>query len=132
MRGIELFINFSNHPSDNWSNEQKRKAIEMAKQIVDVSFPDVSPEDSEEQVEKMAGQYVEQILRMKPDVVMCQGEFTLCYCVIQHLINQGIKVVAAVSRRETIERKVGDKTEKKSVFKFVGFREYRNNEKINK
>lgn len=119
-----MFINFSNHPSDGWSMEQKKNAIEMGKAIFDISFPNVEPEFTEKQIYNLAKEYAKKICDMKPDAVMCQGELTLCYSVITLLKQNGIKVVAATTKRESQEIKKGDCVQKVSVFKFSGFREY--------
>lgn len=119
-----MFINFSNHPSEGWAMEQKKNAIEMGEKIVDISFPNVKPEFTEKQIYDLAQEYAKRICDMKPDVVMCQGEITLCYSIITLLKQNGIKVVAATTKRETQEIKKGDCVQKISLFKFFGFREY--------
>lgn len=119
-----MFINFSNHSSDRWPKEQREKAKEMGEEIVDIAFPNVKPEFTTQDIQNIAQQYVEKICRMKPDVVMCQGEVTLCYCAVTLLKRKGIKVVAATTIRESREIKKGDSIKKIAMFKFSGFREY--------
>lgn len=115
-----LFINFSNHPSANWLEEQYKAASQYG-QIVDIPFPSVSPQWTSEQVIELAKEYAEKIISMQPDIVMCQGEFTLSYHVIALLKENGIKVVAACSERHVTEDEAGKKIVE---FCFEQFREY--------
>lgn len=118
-----MFLNFSNHPSHLWGQEQK-EAAEQFEQIEDLPFPQVGANWSSEEVCKLAESYADQILKKHPDCVLCQGEFCLSWHVIELLKKAGITVVAACSERIT-EEVYGEKgTEKKSVFRFVQFREY--------
>ena len=117
------FVNFTNHPSANWS-EKQRAAAEKYGSVVDVSFPQVDPALTEEDVKQMAGDCVDRILDENPAIVQCQGEFTLCYSVVTELKKRGIPVVAACSRR--LVEEVGGKGEDTKVVRFVfeGFRSY--------
>lgn len=118
-----MFLNFSNHPSANWGAEQLAAARQYG-EVVDLAFPAVASEASTEQVHEQADCYVAQILQMKPDCVLCQGEFCLSYCVIDRLKKAGVKVVAACSNRETQEITEDGATRKVSYFVFRQFREY--------
>ena len=119
-----MFVNFSNHCSELWSNRQLTEARKYG-EIIDYPFPMVDPNDSEENIKEMANRISEEIGAMKPDIVMCQGEFTLCYNVVKLLKDRGIKVVAASSERKAMEEVLVDETVNKiSVFEFVKFREY--------
>ena len=118
-----MFVNFSNHPSNAWGELQMKAAMEYGT-VKDVAFPSVNPYANKEEIHKMCEQYVKQIMELKPECVLCQGEFCVAYGVIMGLKKLGIKVVAACSERKAVERKVGDKIEKVSCFEFVQFREY--------
>lgn len=119
-----MFINFSNHVSDNWSKEQLSAANEYG-ELVDVSFPNVTPDATEDEIVKIGDEYVERIMSFSPDVVMCQGEFTLNHYVVNKLMKNGISCVAACTERISIEEKQLDGTViKKSEFRFAGFRKY--------
>lgn len=118
-----MFVNLSNHSSNNWSNRQ----LEMAKkygEIIDVSFPVIDPNMTKQKVYDLALSYLDKILALKPDCVMCQGEFCFTYEMINLLKEKNIRVVAACSERKTIEKIIDNKCEKVSVFEFVQFREY--------
>ena len=127
-----MFINFTNHPSGRWSGEQYNAAARVHGKIVDLPFPNVPTEADPGRISEMAE---ENIARMEslfrnlddgmPAAVLCQGEFTLAYAVIHRLLRKGITVVSAVSDRNVREIQVGDETRKEVVFRFVGFREYR-------
>lgn len=121
-----IFLNFSNHPSCNWSNEQMNAAREMivSGQIMDIAFPQVSGATDEEEVHRIAISSVEMICSYCPTVVMCQGEFGLTYQIVTLLKEKGIKTVYSCSERRTIETRTNTGTEKLSVFCFVRFREY--------
>jgi hypothetical protein len=108
----------------NWSEKQKNAAMQYG-EIRDVPFPNVSPQADEEEVTEIAEKLVENILVLKPDCVMCQGEFTLTVKTVELLKKQGIKAVASCSERAVVETILEDgATEKKSVFEFVKFRQY--------
>lgn len=114
-----MFINFSNHPSGEWSREQLSEARKYG-EIVDITFPPVPAEADEKFVAETAARYVRYISGFTPECVMCQGEFTLAYAVITGLNKLGIKTVAASSSRNVFEQD----GKKISVFTFERFREY--------
>ena len=119
-----MFINFSNHPSSLWS-EKQREAAKQYGEIVDLKFPSVNPDDSKDDLIRLAETCTEQILKFKPQCVMCQGEMGLVYHVVRKLKEEGIRVVAACSHRmveETIDE--NNNSVKSSKFVFVQFREY--------
>lgn len=119
-----MFINCSNHKSKFWDDDQI-KAAEKWGEIKDYLFPIVPPKATEEEVDALANKVVEELMSMKPDAVMCQGEFTLTFAVATKLKENGIEVVSACSERQTIERQLEDgSTEKRAKFHFVKFRKY--------
>ncbi len=122
----KVFINCSNHPSSEWSDEQKNAAGRDGKvEIVDILFPEVDPHWGQKKIKSKAEEVCKKIYGYNIDRVMCQGEFTLSYQIIRELKGNGINVVAACSRRETKEcRKEDGTTEKKTVFRFEKFRKY--------
>ena len=115
-----MFVNFSNHPSDLWTEEQTAAAHQFG-EIADLPFPAVPADMDEEGILAMATEQYARISELKPDVVMCQGEFTLCYAIVQRLKRKGIRVVAACSERMTIDK--GNNI-RESVFVFARFRDY--------
>ncbi len=121
-----VFINFSNHPSDNWDAAQLNAARQLGS-IIDIPFPAVKPDATETEIKDLADEVVQDILRLIPGsgTVMVQGEFSLSISVINRLKPLGIKTVCACTDRVvTGETDENGGTVKKSVFKFKGFREY--------
>lgn len=117
------FVNYSNHPSSFWSQKQLETA-QCYGDVIDMPFPDISPDLSEEDIEKLAGEEVKGILSQNPSCVLCQGEFTFTYRIISQLKANHVKVVAACSERKAIEKVENGKTIKMAEFEFRGFREY--------
>lgn len=118
------FVNFSNHRSEYWNETQKKAAKEWGN-IIDVPFPKVDAEASEDEIARLAEKSVQEIMKHTPNAVMCQGEFTLTYAVIQRLKERNVQVVSACSERETTEEYFNDGTSlKHSEFHFVRFRRY--------
>ena len=118
-----VFVNFSNHPSYRWSPVQIREA-EVYGDIIDLMFPAVPPDSSEKEILNQAEASVEKILALNPSVVLCQGEFTLVFAVVNRLIQNGIRVVAACSERDVSEENTDDGIKKTVYFDFVRFRDY--------
>lgn len=119
-----MFINLSNHPALLWSDEQKKAAYKYGK-IKDIDFPNILPECTEQDIVELARKYSENIIAMNPKCVMCQGEFSFVYRVVNNLKKAGIKAVAACSERNVTDIKNGDGTSSKiTTFIFVKFREY--------
>ena len=119
-----MFINFSNHDSSNWSETQIYAAMQWGN-ITDVRFPNVPAEATEEDIQRLSCQCVNQICAFQPEAVMCQGEFTLAFAVVTMLKKKGITVVSACSERKAVESFLEDGSCKKSsIFEFVKFRKY--------
>lgn len=114
------FINFTNHPSEFWDQTQIEESLKYG-DIIDLPFPNVDPAATENEVLQLGQEMVEKIVSYKPSCVLAQGEFSLCFYVINQLLKQNIKVVTACSERNTVE-KDGLKISK---FAFVKYREYR-------
>lgn len=121
---MSYFINCSNHCSENWSQKQKNSALQYG-EIIDIPFPNVDPESTPQQIDLMAIQLVDRILKAEPNIVMLQGESTLTYKAVCYLKEKNIPVLSACSRRNTIESIQEDGSAIKTVsFSFIGFRSY--------
>lgn len=120
------FVNFSNHPSVHWAEEQTKAALNLGTVIVDVPFPQVPADIDEHALDSLISESVDCILKKNPAVVLCQGEFTLSYGVIQKLLALDIPVVAACSNRVVQEIYTNNGSEKRVKYQFVRFRNYRN------
>ena len=124
-----MFINYTNHPSANWGEKQTRQASEYGK-IVDIHFPAISPEMSRDEIYELACRECERILCIleheRNSAVLCQGEFSFTYLMVNFLQSKKIKVFTAVSERKVKELSEGDISRKEVEFCFQGFREYDN------
>ncbi len=106
--------------------EDQYSAASKYGEVADVAFPMVSPWATPEEVGELADQCCAKIMALEPSVVMAQGEFTLCFAVIERLKEKGIPCVAACSERVVTEKMNPDgTTSKESTFTFRQFREYR-------
>lgn len=117
------FINLTNHPSENWEENQTLAASTYG-EIVDWPFPMVQPAASKEDILQIA----ERVHRAVTDVygrniaaVHIMGEFTLCYTLVMLFKNDNVKCLASTTERVAIVNPDGSKN---STFKFVQFREY--------
>jgi|SRR5690606_2271899 len=114
-----MFLNFSNHDSSNWGDKQ----LEVAQRhgdLIDWTFPSISPEDTYDNVLELAEDYASKILELKPEVVHIMGEMTFTFILINLLKSSGIRCVASTTNRIVEENKEG----KVSKFEFVQFRPY--------
>jgi hypothetical protein len=124
-----MFLNISNHKSASWSKEQLAAARELGGgEIIDIAFPAVPSTATTKDVVQMAADLVNDVYvegKQQPITAMVQGEMTLTLAIVSILREIGVVVVAACSDRCTEEVvKEDGTTEKRSVFKFVQFREY--------
>lgn len=120
-----MLINFTNHPSANWSDKQITAAKEYG-EVFDIPFPKVEPHSDEDYIEKLADDCVTQILAYKPTAVLCQGEMTLAFAVAEILITEYDMIVIAACSERIVTETIGatGKTIKNAEFRFVRFREY--------
>ena len=116
-----MFINLTNHPSSGWGKEQLEAALKFG-EVVDLSFPNIEPSFTFEEIQDLADSVVAGILKFgeKP-VVHVMGEMTFTYAVVFRLKALGIKCVASTTERNTVITPDGEKV---SLFKFVQFRYY--------
>lgn len=118
-----FFVNISNHPSDQWGEEQK-KAASFYGTIVDYAFPNISPSQTAEEIGNLAYTIYLDIMNTYRDcniTIHLMGEFTMTYALLNRFVDAGIKCVASTTER--IIKEFGD-GRKESVFNFVQFREY--------
>lgn len=120
-----MFINCTNHKADNWGDKQIEAAGQWG-EIIDYPFPQVSPYINEAEIKELADKVIKDILSKKPDVVLCQGEYSLTFAIVNRLKNLGVKVVTACSERKTKEELMQNGIIKReSYYEFVRFREYK-------
>lgn len=119
-----MLINLTNHPSEQWSEKQKRAAQVLFGGVVDYPFPDVDPEAETEEVWELAGRIVEDVLGRwsgQRITVLVQGEFTLTVALVYMFERAGVECVCATARRQ-VEDLGGGRTLRR--FEFCGFRRY--------
>lgn len=121
-----MLINLSNHPSNQWSENQLKAAQRKFGNVIDIPFPHISPKANSKQVMVKAQKYFKRVLRIlksskdKSNAVHLMGELTFVFHLTQMLKKKNIKVIAS-----TTDRIVEEKDDKKIViFNFVRFREY--------
>ncbi len=117
-----IFLNLSNHPSEQWSDKQLAAAREYG-DIEDMEFPDIPPGATGEELMNFAEKTAEEILQKAENAditVHVMGEMTFTYRLVSLLKAEGITCVASTTER-IVEEKDGLKT---SEFRFIKFREY--------
>ena len=85
-----MFLNISNHPSSAWNAKQLEAARQYG-EIVDLHFPNVSPSATKEEVQALAKAVLLQALNLKPACVMCAGEYTLTYALVNGFKENNIR-----------------------------------------
>lgn len=119
-----MFLNFTNHPIAQWSEEQLSAARQYG-EIREMLFPIVPPEWDINRVCSLADELFESVYALQPDAVLCQGEMTLTYQLVKRMCAAGIPVLCACNLRDTKEELLSDgSTQKLSRFVFCGFRYY--------
>lgn len=117
-----VLINLTNHSSVNWGDVQMQ-AAESYGEVIDIPFPNISPDASQTYIDQLTEEFVNQIIKQSAffEITMhIMGEMTFTYQVVSRLKAFGIKCVAS-----TTERIVTEEDGKKiSEFRFVRFREY--------
>lgn len=119
----KLFINCTNHEKKNWSEEQLQ-AAEVYGEVVDFPFPKVKADADEWSISEMGERVFREIMKKKPAAVLCQGEFSLAFYLVQRFLKEGVTVLAACSEREVREEMQDGRYIKHAEFHFVRFRRY--------
>lgn len=124
----KVFINFSNHRTENWGEEQLAAAKSYG-EIIDFPFPYVDPDGDENYILGLAEEYVEKLTSLMEapciSVVHIMGELTLTHHVVGRLKWMGVKCVASTTERKVVELEDEDgEVVKIAIFKFRKFREY--------
>ena len=119
-----MLINFTNHPSSLWDAVQTETARKEFGDIVDVTFPVISPDADEEDVGRLADEYVQKIKETAGDktfAVHLMGEMTFTFAMLKRFQNMNITCVASSTERKVVQLDDGEKI---AQFKFVRFRRY--------
>lgn len=75
-RRLPVFLNFSNHPSSLWGQEQKTAAGQFG-ELGDLPFPQVPADMNSEGVCRLADEYAEQILSQRTGLCAVPGRILL-------------------------------------------------------
>lgn len=122
-----MLINLSNHPSSEWSENQKQTAISLYHSIIDISFPQINPEGDEIYINNLADEFLQKILTIKNNnphealIVHLMGELTFCFALLKKLQQHNIPCVASTTKRIV---EITPDNKKISKFEFVKFRHY--------
>lgn len=120
----QSFVNLTNHSSEQWSEAQRRAALEYGP-IVELPFPAVPETADLAAVTRLGRRYFERIQRIENPVVLIQGESVFVYVLVRMLEQARIPALACVSRRRVRETQLPDgSTRKTACFVFSGFRRY--------
>lgn len=123
-----MLINFSNHPSLRWPENQLSEAKKKFGEVIDLPFPLISPEISTEEIIHLTKEYLNTILEYKNQqaklAVHIMGEFTFVYNMVKELEKAGIPCYTSTTRRMVNEFSEDEKVKKISYFEFVRFRRY--------
>jgi hypothetical protein len=117
-----MLINLSNHPSGKWSLEQLQAAAQFG-EIVDLPFPNVSPDGDGVYIRALCDEYVskvEQIAGDRKATVHVMGETTFTFVIVNALIRKEFTCIASTTERVVRE----ENGEKITKFEFKQFRKY--------
>jgi hypothetical protein len=120
-----MFINLSNHSICYWDSAQIDAVPKRYGEIVDMTFPNIPPQLSTDDVTKLAKEYLDKIEVLCLDsgtdnAVHLMGETIFVFTLATMLIKSGYMVFASTTER-IVSYEGGDKI---STFKFVNFRQF--------
>lgn len=121
--GNNLFINFSNHPSEKWPSEQLEAAKKYG-EVIDLPFPTVNETATEEMIAELADTCLKKIYEVSDGhlcVVHIMGEMTLTFLMVTQLKAAGYTCVASTTARNVEILPDGTKQVR---FQFCKFRKY--------
>ena len=121
-----MLLNFSNHPSAEWS-ERQLKAAEKYGGVLDYPFPAIDPMAETYEIGQLAETHEIKLRKILANelqglsAIHIMGELTFCHALVNRLQRVGITCLASTTVRETVNSADGSKT---CRFGFVRFREY--------
>lgn len=124
----QLLINLSNHPYEQWCENQRSAAIKYG-EVVDIPFPPVDEKEDEIYIKHLAHGLLDNILQYAKTnniTVHVMGELTLSFLLVNMLAKHNIQCIASTSKRIIKSTSPGIKNE--VIFKFERFRKYILNE----
>ncbi len=124
-----MLINLSNHPLSSWSEYQISTAEKYYGRIIDLPFPQISPDADANTVKSIAVDYKDKCIailsesryyRDEINAVHTMGEMTFCFALVNELSKNNVTCIASTTERISNE----ENGVKFSKFKFVQFRKY--------
>ncbi len=119
----KLFINLSNHPSDQWASDQL-EATRQYGECIDLPFPQIDPAADSKAIGDLVSDYTQKIMQYTTDnivTVHLMGEMCFTYRLVSQLKSLGITCVCSTSTRHVHDEGNGRRTVE---FHFAQFREY--------
>ena len=124
-----MLLNLTNHPYEKWPENQRKYALIKYTEIYDLSFPDINPDEDENDIYKLVVSYRDKCLKIfeeksyeSENAVHIMGEFTFTFALVSLLLNDGINCVASTTKRKVKEL---ENNKREVTFEFIRFREYR-------
>lgn len=96
------------------------KELSEGEEIINIAFPIMKPSATSEEIYSKAEETAKKVMSYKPDIVFCQGEFSLCFRIVNLLKENGVRVVTVCNER-IIDKETGRMIPE---FRFVQFRDY--------
>jgi len=115
-----MLLNFSNHPTKEWTANQKNIALEQYTTIQDLSFPSIDPHIDSSELVMLVKKYIIQIQQINPTAIHIMGEHTFTFKMVSELQKIDFLCIASTTKRKAIQK--GNK--KTIYFDFVKFRTY--------
>ncbi len=115
-----MLLNFSNHPTKEWTANQKNIAIDEYSTIQDLAFPPINPHIETHELDILVEQYLIQIREINPSAIHIMGEHTFTFKMVKELQKIGFPCIASTTERNASQ----DGNKKTIYFDFVRFRSY--------
>lgn len=109
-----VFINFSDLPSDQWS-EKQRADVEKYGKCIDIRIPEIRPDITDFEMHSLVASYVERILEYNRPTVMVHGDTAFMNRMQAVLKAEDCMVLTAINVRKS---KAGASEDEKKVLKF--------------
>lgn len=124
-----MFFNISNHPchveKSTWSREQVEAAKVIGGEVIDIPFPTVTPDMSDERIASIAREVARDIKGMSHNrlsAAMVAGEYVTTIRIIAELQKVSIPCFFGQSERIAEEREENGQVVVVHKFMFKGFR----------
>jgi hypothetical protein len=130
IKRLPAFINYSNHPYNTWSPEQRAAATANYSKVIDRAFPHIDPKMPINKMGDLLGREYEALIDLINEhsiegedycAVHIMGEQSFCYNMVELLHEQGIRCYVSTTERISEDKGDGQKT---TTFKFCQFRAY--------